>query len=855
MVDTPSKNGSAVKKAPIETDRTLFYTQLAYMPKGFKERRIWMAQMIYYAKLNAEVLVSPQLASKFRALQRSEINSQVYKEIIDPKIPGTEVGGTAEFFSADFKAFPIDVHLDNIIEASIEQIPDGLNCSVVDPVAKALEQKDKERIAYQVRVREIINSFLKESGMKVPPVGKSENPYKWIERFTSTDSKKMIDTIGSSIEQIQNQIKDDRGLRLFMKYLYKNGLEIAFEEAIRYYVIDQNKWEVNSEMFLKDLKNFNCYSGRWYTDLTTGRGVVEYLDPSKVYTSPFSQRDGEDIVYFFYEKAVTFAEFERMLGAELPEADKKAIFNYYKQYSAGGRLGYDYYSDMMAKPDGYFAIGNSKITIGFFSCLTQESEDFAESFYNDVEYVEPRTEVSWDATENHKTKKVNNKTYNVWYSCYYMPVVTANAYNYNDAGGAISWDWLSSRIYRIEKNVDMYRYGPDLRYAKSQLVCWRDNSRPSFAEIKERFMPKIHTMWHKLQNCIVNDLQALVADYDLIGGLLNAVDEGQKDINPKTNQNAFLQQIRTLKQSGQAWLKFRDKNGQKMEFDPSKLFVLYDNKMLEKAERYLMLILTLYDLMTRALAMSGPGEGMTPKPRTPLGGVQMALEGTNNNIYYITKAFKWCLLMFSERCVQWVKCICTEKKELHYEERYKELQDVLGFASTATLEGVEDIPLSNIGLTVHNEDMTELKAMVNQIASQMVAQREISPAVLELILSTRNWKLALFELEMEKELADERLQKARQQEFEQAMALKEKDLQIAQALVGAKAQGVNSNIQTQGMVDQQLQAQMGGIKLQSQLEQNEQRNQFKQGENAQKTDLDKDKKAFENSLEQQNAMA
>lgn len=852
MIETAHKNGKATR-GPIETDRTLFYTQLAYMPKGFKERRIWMAQMIYYAKLNCEVLVDPKTAKKFRALQRSQIDEQVYKEIVDPKVPGTTVGGTAEFFSADFKAFPIDVHLDNIIEASIEQIPHGLNCSVVDPVAKALEQQDKERIAYQVRVRDIINMFLKESGLHVPPVGKSENPYKWIERFTNTDSKKLVDTIGSSIEQIQNQIKDDRGLRLFMKYLYKNGLEIAFEEAIRYYVVDQNKWEIRSESFLKDLKNFNCYCGRWYTDLTTGRGVIEYLDPSRVYTSPFSERDGEDIAYWLYEKSVTFAEFERMLGAQLTNEDKKAIFNYYRQYSSSGRLGHDYYTDMMSKPNGTFAIANTKITIGFFSILTQETEDFAQDFYNDVGYIEPRANVSWDDVEENKTKKVNNKTYNVWYSCYYLPIISSSNYDYADAGGAVSWDWLSSRIYRIEKNTDMYRYGPDLRYAKSELVVWRDQTRPSFAEVKERFMPKIHSAWHKLQNCIVNDLQAMVSDYDLIGGLLNAVDEGQKDTQ-KTNKNAFLDEIRALKQSGQAWLKFRDKNGNKMEYEPSKLFVLYDNKMLDKAEKYLMLILTLYDLMTRALAMTGPSEGMTPKARTPLGGVQMAMEGSNNNIFYITKAFKWCLLMFAERCVQWVKCICTEKSELHYEERYKELQDVLGFASTATLEGIEDIPLSNIGLTVHNEDLTELKATVNQIAAQMVAQKEISPAVLELILSTRNWKLALFELEMEKEIVQEQMAKQRQEEFQQAMQLKQMDLQIAQALVAAKAQGVDQNIQTQGMVDQQLQGQMGNIKLQSQLAQNEQRNQFKQGENAQKNDLNKDSKAFENSLEQQNAM-
>ncbi len=42
-----------------------------------------------------------------------------------------------------------------------------------------------------------------------------------------------------------------------MKYLYKNGIEIAFEAAIKYYFISLNKWGVRQDAFLNDLKNFN----------------------------------------------------------------------------------------------------------------------------------------------------------------------------------------------------------------------------------------------------------------------------------------------------------------------------------------------------------------------------------------------------------------------------------------------------------------------------------------------------------------------------------------------------------------------------------------------------------------------
>ncbi len=852
-----TNNNSASQAAPLVTDRSLFFTDLIYMPSGFKERKMWMAQSIYFAKRNSSPLVDPVLANKYRRLNLSLIDEQTYKEIVDPVIGdrADKVGGTADKFSADFKALPIDIHLDNIIEATISRIPEGLNCSVNDPVAKLREQEDKERMIAQVRVRELINMFLSQSGINVPPVSDAEDPYKWIEKFTNTDMNKIIDTIGSPVDQIRSQIKNDRGLRLFMKFLYKNGLEIAFEQAIRYYLIDLNKWEVRSDRFLKDLKNFNCYCGRWYTDLTTGMPVVKYMDPSIVHTSDFAEMDGEDMMYWHYEEPVTFAEFERMVGAELPDDERAKIFNYYKNNSSAGNNN-DYHS-ILAKPNGRMEVANTKIKIGFFSICTQEANQFSEGYYNDQYRDDNSINPTWDDTAANKTVNEKKAVYNVWHSCYYLPMNQQGSYESVTSGSDTSWDWLASHIYRIEKNVDMCRYGVDGRYAKSELVVWRDTTRPSFTEIKERFMPKIHTTWHKMQNCIVNDLQAVVADYDLIGGLLGAVDEANKDSASsngiKANQNAFINEIRSLKQSGQGWLKFRDKNGNKLEYDPSKLFVVIDNKMLEKAEKYLIIILTLYDLMTRALAFNDAKEGASPKARTPVAGIQVAMEGSDNNSYYIAKAFKYCYIMFAERVVQWVKIVCSEKKHFHYKERFKQLQDVVGFASGATLQGIEDIPMANVGLTVHFEDLTELKNTVNSVALNLLNQKEISPAILELVLSTRNWKLALFELEMERERVLEETAKERTLEFERAMALKDKDLQIAQALVGAKAQGVNSNIQTQGMIDGQLQQQMGQIKEQSALVQNDQRNNFKQNENLQKSDLDKDKESHKASLADQAA--
>jgi len=70
----------------------------------------------------------------------------------------------------------------------------------------------------------------------------------------------------------------------------------------------------------------------------------------------------------------------------------------------------------------------------------------------------------------------------------------------------------------------MYRFGVDLRYAKSTLVLWND-PRPSFTDIKEAFMPKMRLEWFNFQNCIINDLDAVGLSDDFIGAITASADE------------------------------------------------------------------------------------------------------------------------------------------------------------------------------------------------------------------------------------------------------------------------------------------------------------------------------------------
>ena len=328
-------------------------------------------------------------------------------------------------------------------------------------------------------------------------------------------------------------------------------------------------------------------------------------------------------------------------------------------------------------------------------------------------------------------------------------------------------------------------------------------------------------------------------DYDLLGGMLNAIDDANEQ-NPQGGK-ALIQEMKSLKQSGLSWVKFRDKNGNLLVTDPSKLFIAVQSGHMETAEKYMLMLLSLYQQMTEALGISLASQGKTPDPRTPAAGIELSAEATDNARWYLEKPMIECAIMFGERVVQYVNCISREKDDYGYEERWKEFCDIVGFANGATIESIEDIKFQNVGLSVVNENNTLQKQMVIQMATQKAAQKEITTNDLMLILDTDNWKYQLMEMAMAEAARRKELVAEQQRQYEQQKALQDQQLQIALALNGAKAQGVNSNIETAGAVDAQLEQLRTQLKLQSALIQKNQLKDNKIEVDNNKADQNKEK--------------
>jgi hypothetical protein len=829
MAKEKIKKDIAKTSKPLVQDLTLTYQSLAYFPTEYKSSRLYMAQNLYWAKQNYQRFQAVDKAVIYRRLDEGLTDTQAAKNLIDPPT-SKDKGGEAKYFSSDFKTIPIDTHLDNILETDIRTIPENITCSLADPIAKLQEQKDKEKIIAQGMVRNIINWFAEELG--IPQISESADPYKWIQNFTAKDGEKRVDEVGDVIDQIKNKIHDDDGLRLFQNYLYKNGLEVAFEVGIKYYLLDQNEFSIKyAPQFFRDIKHFNKACGRWAIDEMTGQGTIRYYDPTQLFTNPFKDRNGDDNTGFFYEEDITMAEFERLLGADMTYDEKKKALDLQKQQGWTTGSGYNNSSQ-----------NSSMIRVGFFSVLTQEANAFSERYIDDKTSTWYNKPLTWEPEET-ETKKV--KAYNVWYSCYYLPL---NIFKFNQ-NSPIDWAEESKYIFHIRKDFDMMRYGADKRYAKSSLVVWKNETQLSWTDIKEAFMPKIRLLWHKFQNCLVQDIQGIAFDQDLLMGMLNAVDEA--NTSEPRGGDKVVDEWKMLRQAGSAWLKFRDKNGNTVVQDPSKLFVPIDSGHAKKAQIYIELMMNLYNLMTQSLAKGQAGEGLQPKPRTPLGAIQIASEAANKATYFIQESYtEGIVVQFAMRCAQHIHTICKEKKTFDFAQRWKQFNDVIGRYNGAVLEGIEDINFENIGLTISNQDDSAKREFVIQEIIQKYAQKGISTAGLGLALSTGNWKLQLVELALEENKADEKAQAAAQAQQENIMEQKKMDLQIAQALSAAKGQAKDQNIMTEGKVQSMVDAQMSKLKADNMKEQKDQLLHNKLLENQQKSELNKDKATHDANLDQ-----
>lgn len=815
-----------VKEKPVP-NLSIWWSDLQAVPTEDRNE-VFCAELLYFMKRNARLFLDPQRAIAYRSTDRLELDERIYRELVDPVTP-MGGGGTAEYFSSDFKADPIYLHLKNICKADILKSSKTIEVELTDKYAKTRRMEKNYKILYQGLFRRIINEYAPTVGL--PTISDNEDPYKWVARLMDEQggsqegtsqvgmegepvkkkSKKNLpdnDVIDNFADLIANKINDSEDLALYNELIYKGDYEIAFELGIDYYLNSLNKFQDRwSDVFLDDVLHFNKASGEWYTDLMTGRPVIQRLIPENLWVSPFRQKDFEDGMYYFYEYEISFGDFARTIGKNLSAEKLKQVFLYQKTQGAAHRT--NWVGEAWVPNN---TRDNAMIRIGRAAALAQDLSVQME----DIDATYPTsypTDLTWKPLEGDNKKRID-KYYNVWYSWYYIPPTTNSLSNADYA-------WQAQFIFDIQKNQDQQRFGEDGRFSKSPLVLFDNSSQASFTDVTQSYMPMIHHARHQFQNCIVNDFEATIFPDEFIGGLLNAVDEGNKnDVDNPNNptggngHDAAMQQWKMITQSGKGFLKMTDKNGQ-LILDPNKLVVHVKNGYLEKALQWLEILGVQYNQMVKALAQSPITTGEEAKPRVPVAALQQSVMATDSGRFYIQRTYEAFVKIYAERMVQYIIQIAKESLD-GYSKRWDEFCENIGYANGLAIKGMADIPPESVGLTIQLLDNSARKEFVMQLATEFVKTGQLDIDFLNLILTTENWKYGYMLMRIGVKEKKKELQQEAAQQQQYIMQQKEADLQIALALTGAKSKGKQEEIMTQGKVQDMINKELNDAKYQTQ---------------------------------------
>lgn len=781
-----------------QANQFLYWTDLHYIPEEQKLDPLWAAANLTFIKRNSHPLVDPATAQKFRDIDDGIINPTAYKHVFDPPDPDSKTGGNAEFVATDWKGNPIHIHINNIVETSIEKIPLNLFCRAIDEYAMLKQQKENQKILGRNQFTKFLNEMNAKMGF--PKLGKNEDPFRYADNMAMNNSRPKTgakpmaatDVPTTLLDSIKAAIDDNEDLALFNEFIYKGDVEIAIELGLKHY-FEKNKFKRVGERLISDIRNFNKATVRWYTSRTTGRPIIEYLDPSRVHTGAFDEPDGRDMPYWFIEYDVTYGDFVKMFGKGRSKEELQKIFELNRNNQAAHGL--DWNSCTAGSRNA------ARVRIGYCETQTQNCQVYAEGQRNgNLRFKEKP--LDWYPKKNVKKEfqdKRVEKHYNVWYKFYYVPM---KAIDVNVGVQMSDFIWQSNYIYDLGKVQDQQRYGDDDRNCLSSLVVWKRKGM-TYAEIMDRFMPKIHLQWQKYQNYSSRNDEYTIFNNKLVESMMNLADEGDK----KAATADKMQWLKMLVQTGMGMSDFVDEKGN--QIDPVKNFSTGNGKAALDA---LVTMRELYGQMTTALAMSDVREGIDPKPRTSLGGIQLSLAASNNGTFFLEKGYMDMTIEVSNRILYYMNQIVREGDS----DRLQEFKDVVGLANGMAMEAIKDIPMHRLGLFIDNVNTDQQKQYLVNLAEQMVKAGQLDIEALNLIIKVENYKYAavLMIMKYKQKQRQIREDEARKQNY--LMELKRADFEIVKQTHISKEEAKTISIDREKQWEQKIEQMKIELKSQSQ---------------------------------------
>jgi hypothetical protein len=221
-----------------------------------------------------------------RLYARGEQSIQKYKDELS-------INGDLSYLNLDWKPVPIISKFVDILVNGISNKDYDISAFAQDPQSLNKRTDYAQAIATDMFARDIIKQAQGKLGVNLSQTSIPEN----------------------------NLPQTAEELELHMQLSYKQGVEIAEEEAINQ-VLDQNKWELTKRRINYDL--VTCGIGAVKTNFNTSNGItIDYVDPARMIYSYTEDPNFEDVYYVGEVKSITIPELKKQFpGIPEPELEK-----------------------------------------------------------------------------------------------------------------------------------------------------------------------------------------------------------------------------------------------------------------------------------------------------------------------------------------------------------------------------------------------------------------------------------------------------------------------------------------------------------------------------------------------------
>lgn len=542
--------------------------------------------------------------------------------------------------------------------------------------------------------------------------------------------------LGLDPDSIPDQ-SDEVDIHMNMNYKDRFGLEA--EMAIKLH-LTQNDFDQIRKEYVTDMIMFGPSSVECRNDLL-GNTKIKRLDPASVICSSSKSEDYKNVANAGYVENITFSELREMAGDEFTDEEYQDIYTKHCQKVILS----DSLTNMGAgwPRNTYYNQGEEKtVAVGKFYFIAS-NEDTYEKKTDKLGNKKIYKAKSGKGTSEEYKKKYEGKreiikdSYQVVYEGW---AIIGSEYIF---GYDLLVDMEVSKNNPASTRVPIITFAPNMLGGKTM----------SIVELCIPVFDEIQINWLQFQHCISKYIPD-GASIDVARMINNGMGKGGTNLTAEELLDSYY------KTGIHIW-NSRNEDGSTIQMKPIEAIA---NSDISKAQVFLNNINSMVAILNRIIGLNDFTNGATPSPEALNGVGQMAMQGTQDALYYLCNADRMIFKHICESLVSLTQNAVKRKKVSGY-------VNSLGENTIKFWEVSKDISLYDMGINIVVKPTQEEWQQFYQQLQGAVDKGQLSTAdmmaIQEVCEGSKDMKLARQMIQVREKRNEEQTAKRNQQNIAQ----------------------------------------------------------------------------------------